>query len=106
MSLHTQAVHCLNRRNVPRPDENIIDDVGLTEEAIKLIDHISIYKRNPEDCPFARGNWMIDMHAEDCHVLLCVKLPLEMSHDAVMHFCQPLLDRATSIETTGSHKQH
>jgi hypothetical protein len=89
--LRIENVKCLNRTTAPPDDANIIDDVGLSAEAISGIITITIYKRLPEDCPFARGNWMIDLKFKD-GCTYCVKLPCSMSEEQVKKFCQPLID--------------
>ncbi len=53
---------------------------------------LNIYQRSPEDCPFGRGNWVIDLMDRHNMRGLSIKLPLKMTKAQVDAYCKPLLD--------------
>lgn len=44
-----------------------------------------VYRREPEDCPFGRGNWMLDLFYTDKNFPaipnLCIRLPYEWTKE-------------------------
>jgi hypothetical protein len=90
MELKVTKVDCFNRDSIPDENETIADDLNF-DELVKNIKSMNIYFRYPRDCPFARGNWLIDLQFKDGG-LLCLKLPKEMTEEKVHKFCHPLID--------------
>jgi hypothetical protein len=86
MQITGENVDCLNRNNVPDKHETIMEVIDKVDDVIS----IDIYLRESIDCPFGRGNWLIDVRFKD-KSLVCIKLPKEMSQEAVNAYCQPLL---------------
>lgn len=88
------------------PDENrdIREIIDFESEAFKKILGVSIYQRLPEDCPWARGNWMIDIQLSNgtrIGQVFCLRLPLEMEEEAVVRFAKPLLDKIKNVQISG-----
>lgn len=77
-----------NRLSIPEPNETILTDMKINAEAIY---DMKVYFREPEDCPYNRGNWIIDIFFSETD-LLCLKLPKEMSKEAVLAYIKPLTD--------------
>lgn len=86
-----KTIDCLNRDEIPNENENIFSEVGGIIETFPAIDNVNVYERSKEACPFARGNWLIDINYINGSTF-CIKLPLKMSLKQVQHYCQPLLD--------------
>jgi hypothetical protein len=84
-------VNCCNRLSILEKDESILTDFPGSEKVIK---YLSYYFRSPEDCPFGRGNWIIDLFSErDNQIpIICIKLPKEMTKEQVKQFIKPLSD--------------
>lgn len=91
-----KIVECKNRTYVPLKDETIFTDFDKNI-LLPVIKFITIYYRDPRDCPYARGNWMIDMTLIDNNVF-CYKLPKEMKEEDFMNYCQPLIDEMDKKE--------
>lgn len=89
-----QKVDGYVRNTIPEPHENILTYFNFN---IPTISEIAIYLRDPKDCPFRRGNWVIDVCFNDSEVA-CFKLPKEMEEEQVMHYMKPLLDILEDIK--------
>src|ERR1700678_2908926 len=93
-----EKVNCLNRNTVPPEGETIADDFEI-EKMAPLIHDMTIYLRKKEDCPFNRGNWMIDIRLIN-GALWSLKLPKEMKKAEVMNHVQPLIDSLKKINNS------
>jgi hypothetical protein len=96
MDISGKEVSCLNRLSVPKEGENILDDTNL-RDFIKEIEDYVVYFRDPIDCPFARGNWIIDIKFKDGE-MFCMKLPKEMDVDQVMDWVRPLHEALKKVD--------
>jgi hypothetical protein len=94
--MQAKEVDCYVSHSIPTDKENILTDFDFN---IPNIHSVGVYFREPEACPFARGNWLIDIHFID-DTISCIKLPKEMSEEQVMSYIKPLInileDRKTS----------
>ena len=87
-SITVQAVEGYHRKTIPNENESVLDHFDFN---IETISSVVVYQRSPEDCPLARGNWVIDVKFDDGH-LLALKLPKEMTPEQMRKYCQPLID--------------
>ena len=85
-----EEVECSNRKEIPLENETIADDFEI-EKMAPFIKQVSVYLRDSFECPFGRGNWMIDMRFLDGR-LFSIKLPKQMKEDDIKKFVQPLID--------------
>ncbi len=91
MELKLQKINAYNRDSIPEENATIEDDLYL-DMMIPLISNVEWYFRSPEACPFARGNWMLDLHMIDGSIN-AFKFPKEMKEEQFVAFIKPLLDR-------------
>jgi hypothetical protein len=91
MEIGIKKVHGMNRNSLPKENETIADDFNL-DMLIKSSKEITIYYREPIDCPLGRGNWIIDFLFKNDE-LLCLKYPKEMSEEDFTLFLKPLIDK-------------
>lgn len=85
-----EEVSGVNRKEIPPPGSDISEIMNLTPDMIDAIVKVNIYLRDARDCPFARGNWLIDIRCKNGE-MLCVKLPKEMPRDSVRGYAAPLI---------------
>jgi hypothetical protein len=88
INIKLRKVDGMTRGSVPDEGVTIFDDFDFD---IDSIDYFDIYLREPQDCPFGRGNWLIDIYSKDDR-LLCIRLPMEMSESQVFAYAKPLID--------------
>ncbi len=91
MQIIRREVHGYNHAEMPEENETIADSLDI-EVLLPIIHSVSYYLRSPQDCPLARGNWILDIEAKDGQ-LYCFKYPKEMSEGRFVEFLQPLLSR-------------
>lgn len=92
LKISMQKIDCKVRHAIPPEDKDITEIIAFPIEYLKIcLSNIEIYLRSPEDCPYARGNWIIDLIFKDGRVL-CIKLPKEMEKSDVLRYCAPLLE--------------
>lgn len=91
MQIMGKSVQCFVAERIPRDDEVISDDLRI-DELMKITNSISYYFRDPNDCPFGRGNWILDLHLNDGQTW-CFKYPIEMTIEHFLNYLKPLLDR-------------
>jgi hypothetical protein len=91
MNVKMQEVHGFNHAAIPEAHETIADSLDI-DKLIPIIHCASYYLRSPEDCPLARGNWMLDIEAKDGQ-MYCFKYPKEMTEERFIKFLEPLLSR-------------
>lgn len=98
MPIVMMDVDGITRDDVPEKNINVIDDIGIDASGLKKIKEnlkkIDIYKREKEDCPLGRGNWVCDQYLGD-HIF-CIRLPIGMKKEDVLFYFQPLIDIARS----------
>lgn len=87
-SISAQEVECSVRHTVPKDGETIEEIINL-DVVLKEGHSVNWYRRPPEDCPFARGNKIIDIHFKNGSIL-CIKLPLETTDEQVKKYLEPL----------------
>lgn len=81
------------RRTIPDKSEDISEIVNINHIIdYNLLRYVHIYLRSPEECPFARGNWMVEMYSSDENITI-IRLPKEMQKEEVIRYCDPLLRR-------------
>ena len=85
-----KEVKCLNRNDIPKKGETIADDFHL-EKLVPNVLEMNVYIRDEDECPFHRGNWMIDIDLID-GTTFAIKLPKEMAEEDVKNFIKPLVD--------------
>ena len=90
MQIIGQEVHCMNCNVTPEDHETIADYMDI-DEVIKHAKDVIWYRREKRDCPFGRGNWIIDLPMKTGE-MICAKYPLEMSHEQFLKFIKPLID--------------
>ena len=83
-------VQCFNRKNEVKEGEKISDDIDV-ELLFSIIQSYAYYFRKPEDCPFGRGNWMLDVHTNEGRTI-SFKYPKEMNEERFIEFIKPLTD--------------
>lgn len=81
--------------------ENIEDHFKI-EELLKIISSLSFYYRDPICCPFARGNWVVDLHFTDGGIY-SIKLPKSMSEERIHKYLKPLTDKMKGINKYNEH---
>ncbi len=97
--LEVREYDCINRLGIPEKGITVIEDLKISNDRLNLLKeqltNIEIYKREKEDCPFNRGNWICDQYYGDNIYgdnIFCIKLPIEMEEEDVMKFFKPLID--------------
>lgn len=90
MEIEAEIVHAMVLDSMPEPDETIADAFEI-ERMAPYIAMIELYKREPKDCPIARGNWVIDFTLKS-GTKNCLKLPRKMTEEHVYAFMKPLID--------------
>lgn len=76
------------------------DDVSVSLDMNLLIQNVkslTFYFRSPEECPFGRGNWILDIIDKN-DALHCYKYPASMTKERFERFLKPLLDRLTTVK--------
>lgn len=96
MRCELHKVNGVNRQSKPRDDQTIATDFEI-DKMIPLIKNIRLYLRQPKDCPFARGNWMIDLYFKDGGIY-SIKLPLEMTEKEINDYAKPLIEQFYEIK--------
>lgn len=90
MILTAKMVVGVNRCSIPDENETIEDDFDL-KQLKPLIENLVVYTRDKLDCPFGRGNWLINLYLKD-NSIYAIKLPKEMSQEHIKKYIQPLLN--------------
>lgn len=90
--IEIQEVNGVTRQSIPKENETIFTD--FNQDLFKKAVDITCYYRPKEECPFNRGNWMIDIVTsnEMSFRIMCIRLPKEMTEDQVMKYSKPLID--------------
>jgi hypothetical protein len=91
MNVGIEEVRGYNCPNIPGDDETIDDHLEI-DMLLPFVYSVSYYRRNPEDCPLARGNWMVDIRLKDGQ-MMCYKYPIEMKEEKFVTFLRPLLEK-------------
>lgn len=90
MRVKIKEVNAIKRDTIPAEGETIDQDIHV-DQIVKHCNGMNVYQRSKQECPFGRGNWIVDcVHDEE--VILCLKLPLEMTKNQLDKFLKPLLD--------------
>lgn len=84
------------RPTIPEAGETIEEIVVFDPDVLNSIKSIKIYQRDKDACPWALGNWIIDIFLFDGKVF-CLRLPLEMTKEHVLEYCKPLYDALDNI---------
>lgn len=88
IEIYGKYVDCRVTDKIPA-DDVFIDEIVCMDK-IQGLSHVDIYLRNKIDCPFGRGNWIIDIIFKDGQIF-SVKLPSQMTEERVKDYCKPLL---------------
>ena len=67
----------------------LINECGVTQ--------FTSYRRHKRDCPFARGNCIIDFMDYDDDTVLCLKFPYQWTDDNMLDAMVGLHDKFVSI---------
>lgn len=89
--IKAQNVPCLDRDSVPDENESIATDFEI-DLFFPIISKVRGYLRTKEECPFARGNWIIDITFNHSDIF-CIKLPIEMTEENFLKYSKPLMDK-------------
>jgi len=84
-------VNGMVRDSIPEPHETIEDDFYL-DRIIPVLRDYSVYRRSPEECPFGRGNLVLDMHLKNGEIY-AIKFPLSMTRKQLTIYLKPLRKR-------------
>lgn len=95
MKVTMKQVQCFNRHSIPEEGKTIDDDLNI-EDVIKNSKFMDYYFRKPKDCPFGRGNWILDLTLKD-GTIISYKYPKEMTEERFLEFLKPLMDRAKQV---------
>jgi|FreactTroBogLake_1042271.scaffolds.fasta_scaffold10853_2 hypothetical protein len=91
--IYINNVDCFVKKNIPKENETIEDEFNL-KGLLKIIQCINHYYRKPEDCPFGRGNWILDIYTKEGSIK-CFKYPIKMTEEHFISYLKPLLDKLT-----------
>ncbi len=96
----SKEVNCLVRNAIPASGETILDD--FDNFSAHRIKKMTVCYRQPEECPFGRGNAVVDLYFTDGE-LLCLKLPLDTPQDILYAWLKPILNHLPvhAIEENG-----
>jgi hypothetical protein len=85
--LKIMEVEGLTRKDIPKEGETILDDFGINFDTLI---GLHVYYRSPEQCPWGRGNWIIDMSFDNTDKIFCLRLPKDMEKEKVINFVKPV----------------
>ena len=87
-------VNTVNRNEVPSENETICDDMDVNL-ASEFFTSVKVYFRDKDECPFNRGNWIIDFFTcgDTMIPIFCMKLPKSMTEEQVKRWVKPLVDK-------------
>lgn len=86
-----KSVDCILIDEESAKNLDITEVYNLDKFPIERAVGLYVYLRDERDCPFARGNWMIDIVFDDGEIQ-CIKLPKEITEEQVNKWLQPLID--------------
>ena len=89
-------VYGTNRESIPKENETI-EEILKINDVLPLITDVVIYLRIPEQCPYNRGNWVIDLGFKNGEIF-AIKLPKEMTEEQVVKYAKPLIDKLNEEE--------
>ena len=95
--------HCYVSDKIPIDHETIADELNINY-LVDMSFRISYYLRSQEDCPFGRGNWIIDFELKNGQ-LIAFKYPKDISVDDFNKFIKPLIDKC-NCEVEIKSKMH
>lgn len=101
MEIRVEQVDGVNRGTIPKDGETIADDFNL-DELLSVVKSIHTYQRDKIACPFARGNWILDLHLVDGKIY-SIKLPIEMTENHFIKWCEPLIEKFKAIQSSKMH---
>lgn len=86
-------VQTMNKKDIPLPNETIEDDINI-DELSKVISSFNVYSRSKEECPWNRGNWIIDFFSSgNPFPMFSLKLPIIMTKEALAQWLLPLREK-------------
>jgi len=94
MQVIGESVEGFNYKGIPEENETIEDSIDV-DKLIRIIYSTSYYLRSPQECPFGRGNWILDIRTKDGQ-MYCFRYPKEMSEEQFLKYLQPLLSKIKS----------
>lgn len=96
MKVIEQEVHGFTLNKIPEENETIADDINISE-LLKHMEDVCIYLRPKEDCPFNRGNYIVDVTLDDGEVI-SLRYPIEMKEDHFKRYIAPLVDALDKLK--------
>jgi hypothetical protein len=91
MKATIQSVHGFVHDEIPKEGETIADHLHL-DALLPNVRCVSYYLRSPQECPFGRGNWLVDI--EMCNgQLFCLKYPKEIEQEHFVGYLEPFLSK-------------
>ncbi len=72
-------------------DGETIDEVLKIEQIKAYVEKIQIYFRDETQCPFGRGNWIIDLYFKNGQ-MTCLKFSPDITENRFKEFVKPLTD--------------
>jgi hypothetical protein len=103
--IQVQQVSGTVRQTIPTKNQQIDELIDIKNFPFNYLKQLEIYRRSKEDCPFNRGNWVIDITFKNGQINF-VKLPLEMAEEAVNHYCEPLINKLEEWKSKNETNQH
>lgn len=76
---------------MPKNNETIEDHMYI-DALLENGSSFTYYYREPHDCPFGKGNWILDMIGKDGEIT-CFRFPKQMTEKRFLKFLHPLLSR-------------
>lgn len=89
--IYGQNVECVCRAKIPVDNENIGEIVNI-QALFKEEFSIHWYHRSAVDCPYGRGNAIIDIELKNGSIF-CIKLPLETTKEQILNFIKPISEK-------------
>jgi hypothetical protein len=76
----------------PIQDNETINDFLDIDAVVKVASSIAYYLRYKQDCPYGRGNWILDIYCKNDEIVM-LKFPKDMTEERFALFLKPLIDR-------------
>lgn len=90
MTIQIQEVDCRVYKKELKDGETI-DEILKLEQIKAYTEKIQIYFRGETQCPFDRGNWIIDLYFKNGQ-MICLKFSPDIPENRFKEFVKPLTD--------------
>lgn len=97
MSITVKEIEGIVRNTPLNENETIVDLLYDIDKAVSDISYFEAYWRHKSECPFARGNLVIDITYKDDSIM-CIKLLYETTPEQLCAFMHPLMIRFPNYE--------